>query len=244
MQQDVRVFIVRTTNACNLACSYCYMPDKGETRMPAELAARLIDAAATLPATSQVFVWHGGQPLLMGCSSRPSSSASACTGSIMSTPSRPMGYGLPDAMVDFFAERDFRLAVTDIPAARDAPAGGARPAGRPSSRSPPVSTAAPARSGRGGALAVVADLERRRRTMSPSSSAAWPRQPRAQSRIRLGARPRRGGGRALRRAPVGAVSPRLRQSAPVRPARGGRWRSNICSAVPPACAGTARPLRR
>jgi uncharacterized protein len=161
MRQDVRVFIVRTTNACNLACSYCYMPDKGEMRMPAELAARLIDAAATLPADSQVFVWHGGEPLLMGRAffetvvERQRLHGLDCVNAIQTN-----GYGLSDAMVDFFAERDFRLAVSlDIPAARHDACRRSK-AGRPTFEQVAAGLDRLRRRGLAvAALAVVADLD-------------------------------------------------------------------------------------
>jgi len=120
MHTNTRVFIVRTTSACNLACSYCYMPEKGEARMPASLAARLIDEAAGLTSAGQVFIWHGGEPLLMGRKffetviERQRAHGLDYVNALQTN-----GYGLSDAMVDFFAENDFHLAVSlDIPAAR------------------------------------------------------------------------------------------------------------------------------
>lgn len=118
--QDVRVFIVRTTDSCNLACSYCYMPEKGTTRMPIDLAESLIDQAVALPEETLVFVWHGGEPLLMGrrffeaIVERQRRHDRTFVNAVQTN-----GYGLGEAMVAFFAEHDFHVSVSlDVPRAR------------------------------------------------------------------------------------------------------------------------------
>jgi len=118
--QDARVFIVRTTNACNLACSYCYMPEKGTTNMPLDLAEQLIDQAVELSGDTLVFIWHGGEPLLMGrrffegIIARQSRHDRAFINAVQTN-----GYGLNDTMAAFFANHGFHVSVSlDMPRAR------------------------------------------------------------------------------------------------------------------------------
>jgi uncharacterized protein len=56
------------TDACNLACSYCYVLKKPETRMSTALVNRVVDQILQYNDPRQVtrFIWHGGEPLLAG----------------------------------------------------------------------------------------------------------------------------------------------------------------------------------
>lgn len=63
-------FVVKTSFGCNLACAYCYEGHKpGTERLSASTAANLVAKAAayaSIAKTHITFVWHGGEPLLLG----------------------------------------------------------------------------------------------------------------------------------------------------------------------------------
>ncbi|MCB1318676.1 MAG: radical SAM protein [Leptospiraceae bacterium] len=63
---DNRVFIVRTTTDCNLDCSYCYVDHQNPKIIAWNTVAELHHQCADLDEENIVFVWHGGEPLLMG----------------------------------------------------------------------------------------------------------------------------------------------------------------------------------
>ena len=60
--------IVKPTHDCNLRCKYCYMEDTAETGMMNEETAQNImsQVSDVSPDKSSHFIWHGGEPLLMG----------------------------------------------------------------------------------------------------------------------------------------------------------------------------------
>ena len=66
----LRLVVLQSTGFCNIDCSYCYLPDRGDrsTRMsPAVLAktAELIFSSAVLTEALDI-VWHAGEPLTLG----------------------------------------------------------------------------------------------------------------------------------------------------------------------------------
>lgn len=60
--------IVKPTNECNLSCKYCYVDKKtkGEEMDPRTMALTLEASAKSSPDRRVHFIWHGGEPLLMG----------------------------------------------------------------------------------------------------------------------------------------------------------------------------------
>ena len=114
---DARIFIVRTTNSCNLACSYCYVHDKGAVKIDLEIVKRLIAQSAALDEGTIVFIWHGGEPLLMGLrffeaivdlqNQFPKQFINAV---------QTNGLSLNERYVNFFKTNSFKVAVSlDIP---------------------------------------------------------------------------------------------------------------------------------
>jgi len=60
--------IVKPTHDCNLACRYCYLePNAEQGRMSYKTLASLMEQVAKYSKDkSSHFIWHGGEPLLMG----------------------------------------------------------------------------------------------------------------------------------------------------------------------------------
>lgn len=60
--------IVKPTHECNLSCSYCYLaPNAGEGRMTEGLMAESMKQVVECSSDKSArFIWHGGEPLLMG----------------------------------------------------------------------------------------------------------------------------------------------------------------------------------
>jgi uncharacterized protein len=59
--------IVKPTHECNLQCTYCYVLDEAERgRMSDQTLRRTIEEVVENSEDSVNFIWHGGEPLLMG----------------------------------------------------------------------------------------------------------------------------------------------------------------------------------
>lgn len=60
--------IIKPTNECNFACRYCYTEDTAEKgRMNHKTLQKTVEQLASLPEKDGIkFIWHGGEPLLMG----------------------------------------------------------------------------------------------------------------------------------------------------------------------------------
>lgn len=60
--------VIKPTNACNLRCKYCYVDPNAENgNMSLSVLEKLISGALSVPGKENVrFIWHGGEPLLMG----------------------------------------------------------------------------------------------------------------------------------------------------------------------------------
>ncbi|MFD2420560.1 radical SAM protein [Amycolatopsis pigmentata] len=65
MRQPSLTLIVKTSSACNMACSYCDADIYSRRRMPFEVLASLTAKALGTGRPAQ-FIWHGGEPLLLG----------------------------------------------------------------------------------------------------------------------------------------------------------------------------------
>ncbi|MDQ2084504.1 radical SAM protein [Xanthobacteraceae bacterium Astr-EGSB] len=117
---DTRVLIVRTTTNCTLDCGYCYVRDKGPAKIDLDCVERLIEQSACLPESTLAFVWHGGEPLLMGLRffetvvalqrRYPKHFINAV---------QTNGIGLDGRFARFFKDNGFHVSVSvDIPPAR------------------------------------------------------------------------------------------------------------------------------
>jgi uncharacterized protein len=64
---DLNTLIVKLTNACNLACTYCYDFEKIESAQKLEqsIARRAIDQALDICPDTLTVLLHGGEPMLM-----------------------------------------------------------------------------------------------------------------------------------------------------------------------------------
>jgi uncharacterized protein len=63
-----RHVVLQPTTACNLNCSYCYLPDRRKsTKMTVEVASSVASSIEGVP-HSITLVWHGGEPLACGLS--------------------------------------------------------------------------------------------------------------------------------------------------------------------------------
>lgn len=60
------LFVLTTSNSCNLACKYCYASSRNENNlfMPLSIMQRTIDVAVTMPHKLIGIEFHGGEPLL------------------------------------------------------------------------------------------------------------------------------------------------------------------------------------
>lgn len=62
------VAIIKPTHKCNLACKYCYVPENASKGVMSEkvLISTMVKVAEASPEKKVTFIWHGGEPLLMG----------------------------------------------------------------------------------------------------------------------------------------------------------------------------------
>ena len=62
----LQLLVIQASPFCNLDCSYCYLPDRADTRrMPLELLDRVMAAlmVSGLPGPELSIVWHAGEPM-------------------------------------------------------------------------------------------------------------------------------------------------------------------------------------
>lgn len=64
---DLRTLILKLTNACNYACTYCYDFEaaEGRLRMELETAVAAVEQALDIAPTSLQVIFHGGEPTLV-----------------------------------------------------------------------------------------------------------------------------------------------------------------------------------
>jgi uncharacterized protein len=105
------------TDACNLACDYCYVLNKPETRMSEDLARRTVDQVLGRNDPSQLtrFIWHGGEPLMAGLEFY----RSICRYVRDAHPRHRVehllqtnGTLLRGPWIDFFLEEDFKVGIS------------------------------------------------------------------------------------------------------------------------------------
>ena len=116
-------YIVKVTNNCNMGCQYCYYrhnrSKSPENRMRPEVLERTIASMLDYNTDYANFIWHGGEPLLMG---RPfyESIVEIQKGYLRETGKEIIitnciqtnGVLLDDEWIDFFVENDFNVSIS------------------------------------------------------------------------------------------------------------------------------------
>ncbi len=68
--KTVKTVIIKTTHSCNLSCQYCYATDRsGNTNqnlISPKIVEELISKSILSAQDDLEFIWHGGEPLLLG----------------------------------------------------------------------------------------------------------------------------------------------------------------------------------
>lgn len=112
--------VMQANTLCNLACTYCYLPDRGVSQpMPVAVAEAVAAAVNVWAATDPAFavVWHGGEPLAAG---RPALAALMDPFAGVEHQIQTNATLINDAWCEFFAERGIRVSISvDGPAARN-----------------------------------------------------------------------------------------------------------------------------
>lgn len=62
----VSTLILKPTKLCNADCSYCSSPIDGSQKWSLDDFKRVLDNLACRLSASPMFIWHGGEPMLMG----------------------------------------------------------------------------------------------------------------------------------------------------------------------------------
>lgn len=115
--------VVKPTHVCNLDCVYCYNEDERKPRMSAALAARVVDetisfAASERPDCEVDFIWHGGEPLVVGKEFYRDvvATQSRCLAKFPNTrvenTVQTNGTLIDEEWVDLFAENNFRVSIS------------------------------------------------------------------------------------------------------------------------------------
>jgi len=119
MNDKQLTFIIKTSFDCNLACSYCYEGDrtKGQ-RMTLETVDNLIEKAGEYALSQDCiisFIWHGGEPLLMGkefyehvVEKQKELGSSFHYRNLMQS----NGVLLDDEIADFIKKNDFKVGIS------------------------------------------------------------------------------------------------------------------------------------
>jgi len=109
--------IIMPTETCNLACSYCYVLKKPKAKMSIDVAKHIIDELLSHNNPDQVtrFIWHGGEPMLIGLKFYQS----ICLYIHTKYPEHKVenliqtnGTLLNDEWVDFFLGEDFKVGIS------------------------------------------------------------------------------------------------------------------------------------
>jgi uncharacterized protein len=123
--------VMQPTTLCNLDCSYCYLPFRGDDRrMPVEVATAVATAVRPWTGAGRFsVVWHGGEPLAAG--REHLAALFAPFDGTVEHHVQTNATLVDDAWCQFFAEHQVRVSVSvDGPAARngDRVTRGGRPA--------------------------------------------------------------------------------------------------------------------
>lgn len=66
IQKNIGTIILKPTKFCNAECTYCSAPYEDATRWSLDTFKSLVDNVAPYLAPGCDFIWHGGEPMLMG----------------------------------------------------------------------------------------------------------------------------------------------------------------------------------
>lgn len=115
-----RVFIVRTTTDCNLDCSYCYVDHDNPKKISWDTVAELHRQCASLAEDNIVFIWHGGEPLLMGLEFfRKIIDVQSRIDKNFINAVQTNGIALTDPFIEFMRQHNFHISISlDLPAQR------------------------------------------------------------------------------------------------------------------------------
>lgn len=115
----VRQLVIQGTPYCNIACDYCYLPDRGDqSRLPlavVERVARVLADSGMLAGELDVR-WHAGEPLTLETSFYEAAAGAldAVLGPQVSVRNslQTNGLFLNDSWMDLFKKWDFRVGVS------------------------------------------------------------------------------------------------------------------------------------
>ena len=121
-QMDI-TYIVKITSNCNMGCSYCYYrnnkPEAETGRMSFETVDVLIDSVLENNNEGAQFIWHGGEPLLMGIDffehivSRQKEKLAALGKELpILNCVQTNGTLLNEAWIDFFERNEFGVSIS------------------------------------------------------------------------------------------------------------------------------------
>ena len=110
--------IVKTTNACNLRCKYCYNSESGYTKeiLPLERLEKLLNVLA-VDFREIVLVWHGGEPTVCGLDYfkqvvEIENKIHQGNGVVIRNSLQTNGTLLNEEWVDFFKKYDFKVGLS------------------------------------------------------------------------------------------------------------------------------------
>lgn len=110
--------IIKPTDSCNMACSYCYVDHKStKLRMDDDVLEATIEKIAGLIQNQRLihFIWHGGEPLLLGLNFFKRAVAfqrKYCKGIKFENCLQTNGTLLTEEMVQFFVKNDFSISLS------------------------------------------------------------------------------------------------------------------------------------
>jgi len=113
-------FVVKLTNSCNMNCGYCYhrknLTEHTESRMSEETLRRTIECLIDHNHDYAHFIWHGGEPLLLGLDYfqriMDLEAQYAKPGMSLSNSVQTNGTMLSDEWIDFFVKHDFHVGIS------------------------------------------------------------------------------------------------------------------------------------
>lgn len=110
-------FIVKSTRRCNLRCRYCHDWRSHASSMPFETLLQLTSKSLTSKAARRIdYMWHGGEPLLMGRSFYEKALALqnhfAKSNQIITNSIQTNGTLLDDSWCEFISEYGFSVGIS------------------------------------------------------------------------------------------------------------------------------------
>jgi uncharacterized protein len=105
---------VKTTNACNLACSYCYIDHRAAKGVMKQTTLENLIAKSLSTHESVHYMWHGGEPLLVGLSFFKTAVAlqKKFPGKLIVNNIQTSGTLITEEVLDFCEEHSFGLGFS------------------------------------------------------------------------------------------------------------------------------------